>query len=75
VSSRSAGTAVGTASTRPTVRCKVVEVLVSQTGLAELRTAVNSFEAQAARDGLVSPISACQLADRTLLDARIASFS
>jgi fumarate hydratase, class II len=28
-------------------------VLVSQTGLAELRTAVNSFEAQAARDGLV----------------------
>ena len=28
-------------------------MLVDQTGLAELRTAVNSFEAQAARDGLV----------------------
>ena len=28
-------------------------MLVAQTGLAELRTAANSFEAQAARDGLV----------------------
>ena len=32
---------------------KVVQVLEEQTGLAELRSAVNSFEAQAARDGLV----------------------
>ena len=32
---------------------KVVDVLKEQTGIAELRTAVDSFEAQAARDGLV----------------------
>ncbi|MFZ1178022.1 MAG: lyase family protein, partial [Mycobacterium sp.] len=32
---------------------KVVETLVASTGLSELRTARNSFEAQAARDGLV----------------------
>src|SRR5258708_4784600 len=32
---------------------KVVQVLVKDTGLTELRTAVDSFEAQAARDGLV----------------------
>ncbi|CKS64155.1 fumarase Fum [Mycobacterium tuberculosis] len=31
----------------------MVAVLVAQTGLSELRTAANSFEAQAARDGLV----------------------
>src|SRR6267154_346814 len=48
------GTAVGTGLNAPDgFGTKVVEVLVSQTGLAELRTAVNSFEAQAARDGLV----------------------
>ena len=48
------GTAVGTGLNAPDgFGAKVVEVLVDQTGLAELRTAVNSFEAQAARDGLV----------------------
>jgi fumarate hydratase class II len=48
------GTAVGTGLNAPDgFGTKVVEVLVNQTGLAELRTAVNSFEAQAARDGLV----------------------
>jgi fumarate hydratase class II len=48
------GTAVGTGLNAPDgFGGKVVEVLVSQTGLAELRSAVNSFEAQAARDGLV----------------------
>ena len=48
------GTAVGTGLNAPDgFGEKVVEVLVQQTGLAELRTAVNSFEAQAARDGLV----------------------
>ncbi len=48
------GTAVGTGLNAPDgFGEKVVAVLVSQTGLAELRTAVNSFEAQAARDGLV----------------------
>ena len=48
------GTAVGTGLNAPDgFGAKVVEVLVNQTGLAELRTAVNSFEAQAARDGLV----------------------
>ena len=48
------GTAVGTGLNAPDgFGKKVVEVLVSQTGLAELRPAVNSFEAQAARDGLV----------------------
>ena len=48
------GTAVGTGLNAPDgFGTKVVEVLVSQTGLAELRTAANSFEAQAARDGLV----------------------
>jgi fumarate hydratase, class II len=48
------GTAVGTGLNAPDgFGAKVVEVLVQQTGLAELSTAVNSFEAQAARDGLV----------------------
>ena len=48
------GTAVGTGLNAPDgFGAKVVEVLKDQTGLAELRTAVNSFEAQAARDGLV----------------------
>jgi fumarate hydratase class II len=48
------GTAVGTGLNAPDgFGEKVVEVLVQDTGLAELRTAVNSFEAQAARDGLV----------------------
>ena len=48
------GTAVGTGLNAPEgFGAKVVEVLVDQTGLAELRTAKNSFEAQAARDGLV----------------------
>ena len=48
------GTAVGTGLNAPDgFGAKVVEVLVDQTGLAELRTAVDSFEAQAARDGLV----------------------
>jgi hypothetical protein len=48
------GTAVGTGLNAPDgFGTKVVEVLVAQTGLAELRTARNSFEAQAARDGLV----------------------
>ena len=48
------GTAVGTGLNAPDgFGEKVVEVLKEQTGLAELRSAVNSFEAQAARDGLV----------------------
>ena len=48
------GTAVGTGLNAPDgFGAKVVDVLVNQTGLAELRTAVNPFEAQAARDGLV----------------------
>ena len=48
------GTAVGTGLNAPDgFGAKVVETLVAATGLAELRTAVNSFEAQAARDGLV----------------------
>ncbi|WP_375487322.1 class II fumarate hydratase [uncultured Mycobacterium sp.] len=48
------GTAVGTGLNAPDgFGAKVVEVLVKQTGLTELRTATNSFEAQAARDGLV----------------------
>jgi fumarate hydratase class II len=48
------GTAVGTGLNAPDgFGAKVVDVLVDQTGLAELRTAVDSFEAQAARDGLV----------------------
>jgi fumarate hydratase, class II len=48
------GTAVGTGLNAPDgFGSKVVEVLVNQTGLAELRTAVNPFEAQASRDGLV----------------------
>lgn len=48
------GTAVGTGLNAPDgFGAKVVEVLVDQTGIAELRTAVDSFEAQAARDGLV----------------------
>jgi fumarate hydratase class II len=48
------GTAVGTGLNAPDgFGEKVVEVLKEDTGLAELRSAVNSFEAQAARDGLV----------------------
>ena len=48
------GTAVGTGLNAPDeFGTKVVEVLVDQTGIAELRPAVDSFEAQAARDGLV----------------------
>jgi fumarate hydratase class II len=48
------GTAVGTGLNAPDgFGAKVVDVLVAQTGLAELTTAKNSFEAQAARDGLV----------------------
>jgi fumarate hydratase, class II len=48
------GTAVGTGLNAPDgFGAKVVEVLRSDTGLAELRTATDSFEAQAARDGLV----------------------
>jgi fumarate hydratase, class II len=48
------GTAVGTGLNAPDgFGAKVVEVLVNETGLAELRTARDSFEAQAARDGLV----------------------
>ncbi|MCH9733553.1 MAG: class II fumarate hydratase, partial [Actinomycetia bacterium] len=48
------GTAVGTGLNAPDgFGASVVEVLVDQTGIAELRTAANSFEAQAARDGLV----------------------
>ncbi|MGH3562996.1 MAG: class II fumarate hydratase [Mycobacterium sp.] len=48
------GTAVGTGLNAPDgFDTKVVEALVTQTGLTELRTARNHFEAQAARDGLV----------------------
>jgi fumarate hydratase class II len=48
------GTAVGTGLNAPDgFGAKVVEALVAATGLSELRTAKNSFEAQAARDGLV----------------------
>jgi fumarate hydratase, class II len=48
------GTAVGTGLNAPDgFGERVVDVLVEQTGLAELRPAVNHFEAQAARDGLV----------------------
>jgi fumarate hydratase, class II len=48
------GTAVGTGLNAPDgFGAKVVETLVAETGLSELRTASNSFEAQAARDGLV----------------------
>ncbi|MEU0497759.1 class II fumarate hydratase [Mycobacterium sp. NPDC006124] len=48
------GTAVGTGLNAPDgFGTKVVDVLVDQTGIAELRTAADSFEAQAARDGLV----------------------
>jgi fumarate hydratase, class II len=48
------GTAVGTGLNAPDgFGAKVVQVLVNDTGLTELRTATNAFEAQAARDGLV----------------------
>ena len=48
------GTAVGTGLNAPEgFGAKVVDTLVAETGLTELRTAANSFEAQAARDGLV----------------------
>ncbi len=48
------GTAVGTGLNAPDgFGAKVVQVLVDRTGLTELRSARNSFEAQAARDGLV----------------------
>ncbi|MUM15715.1 class II fumarate hydratase [Mycobacterium sp. CBMA271] len=48
------GTAVGTGLNAPDgFGAKVVEVLKQSTGISELRTAADSFEAQAARDGLV----------------------
>lgn len=48
------GTAVGTGLNAPDgFGAKVVAALVTSTGLIELRTAANPFEAQAARDGLV----------------------
>jgi fumarate hydratase class II len=48
------GTAVGTGLNAPDgFGEKVVEVLKRETGVEELRPAVNHFEAQAARDGLV----------------------
>ncbi|NGX06841.1 class II fumarate hydratase [Mycobacteroides franklinii] len=48
------GTAVGTGLNAPDgFGAKVVEVLKQSTGLSELKTATDSFEAQAARDGLV----------------------
>ncbi|WP_241385347.1 class II fumarate hydratase [Rhodococcus sp. CH91] len=48
------GTAVGTGLNAPVdFGPRVVAVLVESTGLEELRPARNSFEAQAARDGLV----------------------
>ncbi|BBZ03097.1 fumarate hydratase class II [Mycolicibacterium chitae] len=48
------GTAVGTGLNAPDgFGPKVVEVLVTKTGVTELRPALDSFEAQAARDGLV----------------------
>jgi fumarate hydratase class II len=48
------GTAVGTGLNAPDgFGAKVVEELIAQTGLTELRMATNHFEAQAARDGLV----------------------
>ena len=48
------GTAVGTGLNAPDgFGDKVVDVLVSETGIAELRPCVDHFEAQAARDGLV----------------------
>jgi fumarate hydratase class II len=48
------GTAVGTGLNAPDgFGDKVVEVLVNETGIAELRPAEDHFEAQAARDGLV----------------------
>ena len=48
------GTAVGTGLNAPDgFGRKVVDALVTSTGLSELRTAANPFEAQAARDGLV----------------------
>ncbi len=48
------GTAVGTGLNAPDgFGAKVVETLIASTGLSKLRTATNSFEAQAARDGLV----------------------
>jgi fumarate hydratase, class II len=48
------GTAVGTGLNAPEgFGAKVVEVLAERTGLTQLRPATNSFEAQAARDGLV----------------------
>ncbi|WP_102144780.1 class II fumarate hydratase [Mycobacterium hubeiense] len=56
------GTAVGTGLNAPDgFGARVVEVLVSQTGLPELRTAVDSFEAQAARDGLVEASGALRV--------------
>src|SRR5690606_27782308 len=56
------GTAVGTGLNAPEgFGPKVVEVLVAQTGLAELRPAVDSFEAQGARDGLVEASGALRV--------------
>ena len=48
------GTAVGTGLNAPDgFDERVVDVLIEQTGIAELRAAADQFEAQAARDGLV----------------------
>ncbi len=56
------GTAVGTGLNAPDgFGAKVVEVLVDQTGLGELTTAKNSFEAQAARDGMVEASGALRV--------------
>jgi fumarate hydratase class II len=56
------GTAVGTGLNAPDgFGAKVVEVLVDQTGVAELTTAKDSFEAQAARDGLVEASGALRV--------------
>ncbi|KUI37164.1 class II fumarate hydratase [Mycobacterium sp. IS-1496] len=56
------GTAVGTGLNAPDgFGAKVVEVLVDQTGLGELTTAKDSFEAQAARDGLVEASGALRV--------------
>ena len=56
------GTAVGTGLNAPDgYGDKVVDVLVEETGLHELRPAVDHFEAQAARDGLVEASGALRV--------------
>jgi fumarate hydratase class II len=61
------GTAVGTGLNAPDgFGAKVVEVLVAKTGLSQLRTAANSFEAQAARDGLVEASGALRTIEVSL---------